>query len=82
MDKTKLAKLIEANSNITTETILQDIEDTRVEIEQLEREAKGLRLIGDRLSLMKADKRDLEIYARNDFIKTLSILLKERQKNI
>lgn len=66
------------NSEIKTEEIKQDIRDTLAEITTMDREEKGYRIIGDRLSVMKADYRSNGIIERKAFIKKLEQILLDR----
>lgn len=63
---------------ITTQEIEQDIGETEAEIVIMEREIKGFRLIGERLSHFKADGRVEGIRKRKEFIEKLNGILKER----
>ena len=65
-------------NHIPTEEIIKDIRDTEAEIVQLEREEQGLRLIGDRMSVFRADARITGIRERKEFIEKLKKILKER----
>lgn len=66
------------HAHISTVEIEHDIADTEREILQMEREEKGLRLIGDRLSVYKADARKDGIRERREFIRKLQAILLER----
>jgi chaperonin cofactor prefoldin len=68
------------NSHIPTAQIEQDISDTEVEIEQLDREMRGYELVGDRLSRFKAEYRRGEIEKRQSFIARLRAILEVRQR--
>jgi hypothetical protein len=69
------------NDHISSSEILDDIRDTEREILTMEREAKGFRLIGDKLSIMKACQRDIGIQDRLEFITRLRGILNERGNN-
>lgn len=71
-------RIAEQNKHIPTAVIEQDIVDTQNEIVVLQREAKGYRLIGDRMSHFRADARESGIKERRDFIKKLEIILETR----
>ncbi len=64
--------------NVPTKEIKQDIADTQAEINTMEREEKGFRLLDDRLSGMKADHRRAGIQQRTLFILNLEDILRER----
>ncbi len=72
--------MIDKHAHITTEEIQKDITDTQVEINTMEREERGYRIVGDRLSVMKADYRMGEIKRRKEFIFKLDEILKLRGK--
>lgn len=65
-------------ANITTEEMLKDIADTEAEIATMEREIKGFRLLGDRLSHMRADARVSGIQQRREFIGEVQKIIAER----
>ncbi len=67
------------NKEISTEEIKQDIEDTKVEINELSREASGYRIVGDKMSRFKADNREIQIQERNVFIEKLEAILWVRE---
>ncbi len=67
-----------SNENIPTAEIKNDIADTRHEIAQMEREEQGFRIIGDRMSLFRADARRTGIAERKEFISKLESILSER----
>ena len=69
------------NDHISTEEIEQDIADTWAEINTMEREEKGFRIVGDRWSVMRADGRLTGIAERKEFIEKLENILKERVIN-
>jgi len=66
------------NKHISNEEVKKDISDTLVEIHQMEREEKGFRIVGDRLSVMRADHRKQGIKDRNEFIEKLKDILFQR----
>jgi len=66
------------NEHIPTSEIEKDILDTKREISQLEREVKGYRLIGDKMSMFRADAKASGIKEREAFIHKLEILLNAR----
>lgn len=66
------------NDHISSTEIEQYIEDTEREIAQMEREERGLRLIGDKLSCYKADARRDGIRERREFIVKLKSILNKR----
>ena len=66
------------NEHIPTSEIKQDILDTEREILQMMREITGFKLIGDRLSIMKAHARQTGIKDRKEFIFRLQEILKLR----
>lgn len=74
-EKIELAK---NNEHISTEEIKEDIFDTENEIITISREEKGFRIIGDRLSIMKADHRKNEIEDKKNFIEKLNFILEIR----
>lgn len=78
MDVKEKIKIAEQNKNIPTDEIKQDILDTQAEIEQMEREIKGFRLIGDRMSNFRADAREGGIKSRKEFIEKLEAILEVR----
>jgi hypothetical protein len=69
---------MDGNDHIPTEEIKQDIFDTGREIADMRREEEGYRLIGDRMSLFRADARRSGIREREEFIAKLVALLKAR----
>ena len=71
-------KLAENNKHIPTEEIEQDILDTQNEIITMKREIKGYRLIGDRMSIFRANARESGIRERKEFIEKLEMILAER----
>ncbi len=63
---------------IPTAEVKQDIEDTRREIADLERQMEGHRLVGDRMSIFRADAAADGIRRRQEFIEKLEAILKDR----
>ena len=64
--------------DISIDEIRQDIRDTEAEIAQMKREEMGFRLIGDRMSIFRADARASGIKERMEFIAKLRNILFER----
>lgn len=73
-------KFAERNTHIPTNEIERDIADTRREVEQMEREVEGYRLIGDKMSLFRADARLSGIKQRQEFIEKLEAILQVRER--
>lgn len=73
-------KIAKNNKHIPTEEIKQDIADTEAEILIEKREIKALRLLGDRMSILKANSKKSSINERRDFIKNLKIILEVRKE--
>jgi hypothetical protein len=71
-------RIAKNNEHIPTAEILRDRADTLAEIENMQREIKGLRLIGDRMSNFKADNREIGIKERREFVRKLGLILKVR----
>jgi excinuclease UvrABC helicase subunit UvrB len=69
---------VDRNAHIPTEEIERDIADTEYEIETMQREEAGYRLVGDKLSVYRADARRDGIKRRQEFIAKLRELLKSR----
>jgi len=69
------------NDLISTEEIKKDIRDTQIEINQMEREEKGFRVVGDRWSVMRADARITGIKERKEFIEKLERILKKEVRD-
>lgn len=69
------------NDHISIEEIRQDIYDTEDEIEQMEREIEGYKLIGDRMFLFRADSRRDGIRKRQEFIYKLKGIIQSRLTN-
>jgi hypothetical protein len=63
-----------------SEEIRKDIADTEAEIVTMEREIQGFRLLGDRLSHMRAESRVTGITQRRDFIAKLEKILTEKEQ--
>ena len=70
---------IDRNSHIPTEEIQSDILITEGEITQLKREQEGFTLIGDRMSMFKAENRRSQISQREEFIRKLQGILDDRE---
>lgn len=68
------------NDHISSNEVRQDIADTLAEISTMEREEKGFRLVGDRMSLFRADARRDGIQKRREFISKLEAILKNRSE--
>lgn len=64
--------------HIPTEEIKKDIADTWAEIRTMEREEAGYRLVGDRMSVFRADARRDGVKERQVFIEKLEAILKKR----
>ncbi len=78
---TKESLVLERNKHILSETVRQDIADTQAEINQMEKEIKAFRILGDRWSVMRADVREeTRIPERKEFIKKLEYLLALREE--
>lgn len=77
MDNQK--KLAENNKHISSSEIKQDIADTQAEVVMMRREEEGYRLIGDKMSVFRADARRLGIKERQKFIKDLKSILQYRK---
>ena len=69
---------IDKVSHISNATILKDIKDTEAEIVIMKREIKGFELLGDRLSIFRADARRTGIKEREEFIEKLKEILNAR----
>jgi hypothetical protein len=70
--------MLDRNAQIPSEEVRQDIRDTEREIADLTREEAGLRMIGDKLSVFRADARASGIRERAAFIVKLKALLSAR----
>jgi hypothetical protein len=70
--------IIDRNAHIPSEEVRQDIRDTEREIADLTREETGLRMIGDKMSVFRADARATGISEREAFIAKLKALLVAR----
>lgn len=64
--------------HIPTAEVKKDIADTWAEIKKMEREEAGYRMIGDRMSVFRADARRDGIKERHVFIEKLEVILKQR----
>ena len=69
------------HDHIPSEVIEKDIADTQYEIDQMRREADGFRMVGDRMSLFRADAREDGIREREVFIVKLKAILAAREVN-
>ena len=69
---------MDKNKHISTAEIKRDIADTQFEIEAYEREKEGYELIGDKISMFKAENRRIGIEERKEFIKKLEAILEKR----
>lgn len=67
-----------AKCEIPSSEIMQDIADTKAEITQMERQVEGFLLLGDRLSLYRAEARRQGIVQRRAFITQLEEILRVR----
>jgi len=76
--KKKAKQLAKKNEHISSDEIMQDILDTEQEIFTMKREEKGFRLVGDKMSVFKADGRRSGIAERLEFVKKLKTILKVR----
>ena len=70
----------EKSKLVPLKEIKEDIFLTENEIVILEREIKGLELLGDRMSMFRADAKRSGIRERKIFIDKLKVLLSEREK--
>lgn len=66
------------SAHISTEEIMQDIQDTQHEIDTMTREIEGFRLLRDKMSYFRADARITGIKERKAFIEKLNGILSER----
>jgi len=73
--------MVDPYSHIKTEEIEKDIQDTEREIEFYKNKIAGCRIMGDRMSLYRADSYEREVNEREVFIRKLRIILNERKKN-
>jgi ribosome maturation factor RimP len=71
--------MTQEEKQIQTETIKKDIDDTKIDIEQFEREEEGFRLVGNRISVMRADYRKHNIEECKQFIEQLEAILEMRE---
>ena len=71
-------QLLSITSHVPTDEVMQDINDTEKEIMQLQREQAGFTLIGDKLSMFKADARRLRIKEREEFMCKLKRIIELR----
>lgn len=75
-----MSDLLKDNAHIPTSEVKQDIADTEAEIVTLEREIKGLEILGDKMSMFRATGKKSGIKERQKFISKLKELLKARGK--
>ena len=85
-EKEKIEEIAERDKYIPTEEIKQDILDTQIEIEQMEREAKHLEatpmgMQETRWNHIRAQSRRAGIERRKQFIKKLEAILDFRAKD-
>lgn len=73
--KSEAKDLADRNMGHETDEIRKDIADTEAEISQLLREIEGYRLIGDKLSLFKADAKSNGVSDRREFCRKLRLIL-------
>lgn len=73
---------IRRNDHIPIAKINQDIADTEHEITTMEREIKGFELLGDRMSIFRANARRDGIKRRELFIKKLNVILDHRKGGV
>ena len=71
-------KFVPSNAHIPDLEVEEDIAETEHEIAQMEREERGFRLIGDRMSVFRADARRDGIKQRKEFVAKLKVLLEKR----
>lgn len=86
MEKTELQKLVNANKHIPTVEIKQDILETQIEIEQMEKEVKHLaetpmEIKEARWNHIRADARKFSIKERKEFIEKLEAILDARKNS-
>ena len=81
MNKEDKERIAAANTDIPTKEIEQDILDTEKEIAEMEREAAGYRLVGDRMSNFRADCKESGIRERKIFIEKLQAILDIRNNS-
>ena len=74
--------LSDKNKHIPTAEIRQDIIDTENEIMEFKRQEEGYRLIGDKMSIFRADGKRTGIVHRKAFVAKLKIILKERESTV
>lgn len=80
--------VLEKNSHITTDEIIKDIEDTKIEISNLKKEIRGYRLIAEatistsesKMVSFKQRGKQIGLDERRDFIRFLQAILEERRK--
>ena len=76
MNKEDLNRL----KHIPSDEVIKDIADTKAEIAELERKISTYEILGDRMSMFRADAARGGIRERKEFIKKLKDLLETRQK--
>lgn len=77
--KTLSIEKIKENDHISTSEIQKDIHDTKNELVSEGRKEKGHRLIGGRLSIMRADNIKTTNKEREEFIENLEQILEYRK---
>ena len=69
---------VASHNHILTETILQDIADTEAEIAKMRTEITAYQMLGDKMSMFRADARREGIKKREVFIIKLEAILNSR----
>lgn len=77
----KKQEILDSLCHISNEEIEKDIRDTEAEITVLYREIDGLRMIGDKMSVFRADGKQSSIIERENFINKLKAILEVRKDN-
>lgn len=72
--------ILARNAHIPSDEVARDIIDTEREIANMAREEAGLRMVGDRMSVFRADGRAHGIREREAFIAKLRNLLDLRER--
>jgi hypothetical protein len=72
-------ELSEANAHIPTEEIQEDIIKTQIEMLELTRRERGFRMLGDRMSIIKANGCAHDMEERENFIGQLQEILTYRK---
>lgn len=80
MNREKEIKIAKDNGHIPTEEVKKDIRDTEAEIIEMKHEIKAFKILGDRMSILKANSRKSAIHQRQIFIENLKIILKIRKE--